>query len=48
MFYGSKNNLKDVHMLYNPEEETLNKDARDIFIKGTLNDVDKNFQVKIL
>ncbi len=45
MHFGSKNNLKDVHRLYNPEAQAISKDVRDIFVKGSLNDVINNFQV---
>ena len=46
MYFGSKNNLKDVHKLYNPHAKSISKDARDIFVKGSLKDVTNNFQAR--
>jgi DNA polymerase gamma 1 len=41
---GSLNNLIDVYGLYCDKEETITKDPRNIFIKGSINDVFDNFQ----
>jgi hypothetical protein len=43
---GSLNNLKDVYELYFPEKNKMSKDERNIFIKGNVDDVINNFQVK--
>ncbi|XP_067132556.1 DNA polymerase subunit gamma-1 isoform X1 [Centruroides vittatus] len=40
---SSLNNLADVYSLYN-EGEQINKDPKNIFITGTLNDIRENFQ----
>ena len=42
---GSLNNLKDVHKFYCDPIIEIEKDTRNIFVKGTLNDVKQNFQV---
>jgi hypothetical protein len=39
--------LKDVHKFYFKDSEEVSKESRNIFIKGNLNDVKDNFQVKI-
>jgi hypothetical protein len=39
--------LKDVHKFYFKDSEEISKESRNIFIKGNLNDVKDNFQVKI-
>lgn len=44
MDVGCLNNLRDVHQLYCGGKE-LEKEKRNIFIHGTLDDVKRNFQV---
>lgn len=39
--------MKDVHKFYFKDSEEISKESRNIFIKGNLNDVKDNFQVKI-
>lgn len=41
---SSLNNLNDVYKLYCNSEENIDKDPRDIFVKGTMKDVFDNFQ----
>lgn len=45
MHVSSINNLADVHALY-VGGEPLEKDAREIFVKGTMADIRSNFQVQ--
>ena len=45
IYEGSRNNLKDVHQFYCPLLKPIKKDARNIFVKGSINDVIDNFQV---
>lgn len=45
MHVSSINNLADVHALY-VGGEPLEKEARDIFVKGTMADIRSNFQVQ--
>ena len=40
---SSLNNLNDVYKLYCNPEENINKDPRNIFVKGTIKDVRDNF-----
>lgn len=42
---GSLNNLKDVYRLYCPLGPEIEKDTRETFIKGSVDDVVNNFQV---
>lgn len=42
---GSINNLADVHALY-VGGEPLEKEARELFVKGTMADIRSNFQVQ--
>ena len=42
---GSKNNLYDVHKFYCPEEKRLDKELRNVFVKGTMTDIRSDFQV---
>lgn len=42
---SSINNLADVHALY-VGGDPLEKEARNIFVKGTMSDIRNNFQVK--
>ena len=41
---GSLNNLVDVHQLYCSGQKQISKDPRKVFEKGTLKDVNENFQ----
>src|SRR5699024_10132079 len=41
---SSLNNLNDVYKLYCQTEENVDKDPRNIFVKGSLRDVYDNFQ----
>lgn len=45
MNISSINNLADVHALY-VGGEPLQKEAREIFVKGSMADVRNNFQVR--
>lgn len=45
MHVSSINNLADVHALY-VGGEPLEKETRDIFVKGTMADIRSNFQVQ--
>lgn len=42
---GCLNNLRDVHNFYCPLASTIKKDSRDLFVKGTPDDIRGNFQV---
>ena len=42
---GSLNNLRDVHQFYCPRSKPIEKDSREIFVKGDLKEVSDNFQV---
>lgn len=44
MNISSINNLVDVHALY-VGGQPLEKEARELFVKGTMNDIRDNFQV---
>ena len=45
MHNGCLNNLKDVHQFYSPNSKPIDKDTRNVFIKGDINDIIENFQV---
>lgn len=42
--FGALNGLRDVHALYCPQEAQLNKEARNVFVDGTLHDIRGDFQ----
>jgi hypothetical protein len=42
---GSFNNLHDVHKYYCRDSPRLDKELRNVFVKGTMNDIRKDFQV---
>ena len=44
---GSPNSLKSIHEFYCKEKQSISKDARNIFIKGKLSDVKREFQVNL-
>ena len=46
--HGSLNNLHDVHKFYCPYSKRLEKEKRNIFVKGTMQDVRKDFQVSLI
>ena len=44
MFVGCPNNLNDVFKFYCRSDEDLNKDTRNVFVKGSLEDIRVDFQ----
>ena len=44
---GSLNNLNDVHKFYCEDKKRIDKEARNVFVKGTMNDIRTDFQVII-
>ena len=45
--FGSLNSLKSIHEFYCTEKQSISKDARNIFVKGKLSDVKREFQVNL-
>ena len=44
---SSMNNLQDVHQLYCPSKRILAKETRNIFVKGSMEEVREKYQVRI-